>query len=84
MDLRNRLERLLSRQLPASLAWNYPTIEALAEYLSAPADSCASSNGAPPAVNTGNGRELAGVSPLLEGLNDWSDDDVLRELRGGR
>ncbi len=34
MELRNRLERALGRPLSATIAWNYPTIDALVQYLS--------------------------------------------------
>ena len=33
MELRNRLEAALGRPLSATLAWNYPTIEALVAHL---------------------------------------------------
>ena len=33
MELRNRLEALLRRPLSATLAWNYPTVDALSAYL---------------------------------------------------
>ena len=33
LELRNRLERALGRALPATLAWNYPTIAALSTHL---------------------------------------------------
>jgi myxalamid-type polyketide synthase MxaE and MxaD len=33
MEFRNRLERTLGRALPAALAWNYPTVRALADHL---------------------------------------------------
>ena len=35
LELRNRLEIALERSLPTSLAWNYPTIEALTRHLDA-------------------------------------------------
>ena len=35
LELRNRLERALQRPLSATLAWNYPTVDALAGYLDA-------------------------------------------------
>jgi acyl carrier protein len=34
LELRNRLERTLRRPLPATLAWNYPTVATLAAHLS--------------------------------------------------
>jgi hypothetical protein len=34
LQLRRRLEQALGRPLPSTLAFNYPTIEALASYLS--------------------------------------------------
>ena len=34
LELRNRLERALGRRLPATLAWNFPTVAALSAHLS--------------------------------------------------
>ena len=36
MELRNRLEAALGRSLSATLAWNYPTVDALVQHLAAP------------------------------------------------
>ena len=33
MELRNRLETALGRSLSATLAWNYPTVDALVQHL---------------------------------------------------
>jgi acyl carrier protein len=44
IELRNRLETALGRPLSATLAWNYPTIEAIVGYLAE------DEPGAPPAV----------------------------------
>ena len=35
VELRNRLETALGRPLSATLAWNYPTIEAIVDFLAA-------------------------------------------------
>jgi len=72
MELRNRLEAATGRSLSATLAWNYPTVEALAAHLAggetaaAPAAPAAS---APQAV------------PVVAAL---SDEDALLALRGNR
>ena len=48
IELRNRLEGVLGRPLSATLAWNYPTIEAIVGYLAE--DEPAASRGVTPTV----------------------------------
>jgi phthiocerol/phenolphthiocerol synthesis type-I polyketide synthase B len=72
MELRNRLEALLRRPLSATLAWNYPTVEALSAYLAG--DASAEKQNAPPSVAA---VELTEVAAL-------SDEDALLALRGSR
>jgi phthiocerol/phenolphthiocerol synthesis type-I polyketide synthase B len=79
IELRNRLEALLGRSLSATLAWNYPTVEALAAFLSgdpgvapAPLQKTAVLAAEPDALDVG-----------LEEIIELSDEDVARELRAG-
>jgi acyl transferase domain-containing protein/acyl carrier protein len=79
IELRNRLEALLGRSLSATLAWNYPTVEALAAFLSgdtavapAPVQKAAVPVAEPDSLDVG-----------LEQIIELSDEDVARELRAG-
>ena len=83
LELRNRLEIALERSLPASLAWNYPTIEALTRHLDALFDAASPSpteESAPSEVTI----DSIDVSDLLAGVAGLSDDDAVRALRGDR
>jgi phthiocerol/phenolphthiocerol synthesis type-I polyketide synthase B len=80
IELRNRLEALLGRSLSATLTWNYPTVEALAAFLSgesvaaqAPVPQAAAAPADPDSLDIG-----------LEEIFELSDEDVARELRAGR
>jgi myxalamid-type polyketide synthase MxaE and MxaD len=76
MELRNRLEASLGRSLSATLAWNYPTVAALVDYLSG---DVASSVAAAPQVSSS-------VSPSthLAEVFDLSDEEAALALRRGR
>ena len=76
IELRNRLEALLGRPLSATLAWNYPTVEALAAFLSKETIV------APPAT-VPVAIESASLEAGLEDILALSDEDVARALRGG-
>ena len=80
IELRNRLEALLGRSLSATLAWNYPTVEALATFLSG--DGVAASSQAPQAAAPTAEPDSLDVG--LEEIVELSDEDVARELRAGR
>lgn len=82
MELRNRLEAALERSLSATLAWNYPTVEALVAHLAGDDKPPAR-----PAVHAAI--ELTPeVAGELDAVADLSDDDVALALRrprsGGR
>jgi phthiocerol/phenolphthiocerol synthesis type-I polyketide synthase B len=79
IELRNRLEALLGRSLSATLAWNYPTVEALAAFLSGDAGvaPAAAPKAAMPAA------EPDSLDVGLEEIIELSDEDVARELRAG-
>jgi acyl carrier protein len=78
MELRNRLEAALGRSLSATLAWNYPTIEALAAYLAGAPDSAAQ---AAPATSSPAQGDLAS---RLSHVADLTDDDAVLALRARR
>jgi len=69
MELRSRLEAALARPLSATLAWNYPTVDALVAFLASDEGQDRAATPAPTAA--------PGV-PDLEGL---SDEAALRALR---
>jgi myxalamid-type polyketide synthase MxaE and MxaD len=79
MELRNHLEAALGRSLSATLAFNYPTVSALAEFLAgAPAAADAPVTVAPIAEVTALGAEDHGR------IAELSDEDAARELRASR
>ena len=75
MELRNRLEAALGRSLSATLAWNYPTVTAIVDYLAG-----AGVEQQPPI-------SPAVSSPLdpasLTDVLALSDDEAARALRHG-
>jgi acyl transferase domain-containing protein/acyl carrier protein len=73
MELRNRLEAALGRPLSATIAWNYPTVAALANYLA----------GDPPAPGPTPGSAPEQALDLTE-IADLSDDDIAQALRARR
>ena len=82
LEFRNRLETAIERSLPATIAWNYPSIQSLVEYLDA------LFAGEAPAVPDGDDQHAAASEalPLASLLGDvaaLSDDDVARALRVG-
>ncbi|MBX3611468.1 MAG: SDR family NAD(P)-dependent oxidoreductase [Hydrogenophaga sp.] len=81
LELRNRLEPLHGKPLSATLAWNYPTVEALVTFL-AGADAA-------PAVPPASPTAAAGDTPpaladVLDDVNALSDDDAALLLRKRR
>jgi phthiocerol/phenolphthiocerol synthesis type-I polyketide synthase B len=74
MEFRNRLERAVGRALPATLAWNYPTVGALADHLAGDAD-------APAATAT-----VTPIAPIqlrarLSAVAEMSEADAFAALR---
>jgi myxalamid-type polyketide synthase MxaE and MxaD len=76
MELRNRLEAALQRPLSATLAWNYPTIEALITYL-AGAEELASSPAKPSKIQ----QPPTDLSGRIHEVADLSDEEALAALR---
>lgn len=77
MEFRNRLERALGRALPATLAWNYPTVGVLADHLAGDAD-------APAATAT-----VTPIAPIqlrarLSAVAEMSEADAFVALRARR
>jgi myxalamid-type polyketide synthase MxaE and MxaD len=72
LELRNRLEPLHGKPLSATLAWNYPTVDALVAFLAGDHE---------PAVAVA---APEAVAPVLEGVAELSDEDAARLLRKRR
>jgi acyl transferase domain-containing protein/acyl carrier protein len=73
MELRNRLEGALGRSLPASLAFNYPTVAALVNHLAdgdAPKPAAEAVPAAPPKA--------------VEAIAELSDEEAMLALRSKR
>ncbi|MDX2205386.1 MAG: SDR family NAD(P)-dependent oxidoreductase [Hyphomicrobiaceae bacterium] len=82
MELRNRLEAALRRPLPATLAWNHPTVEALASYLGALVEPPAAASNPPADAAAVRERAPAALNAHLHEIASLSDDDALAALRG--
>lgn len=78
LELRNRLEPLHGKPLSATLAWNYPTVEALVGFLCGPEDAAP----AAPVVTTP--APSTEVAEVLGEVNELSDEDAARLLRKRR
>jgi acyl carrier protein len=79
MEMRNRLESELGRSLSATLAWNYPTIDALVAHLSGTAPPPPDSRSAPAAQPA-----VSALQDRIDEVAKLSDADAARELRGSR
>lgn len=82
LEIRNRLEAAVERPLSATLAWNYPTVEALAAHLGellTPADARAR-----PIVSSSVVAAASDATGIFEAVESLSDAEALRALRGGR
>jgi myxalamid-type polyketide synthase MxaE and MxaD len=75
MELRNRLEAALGRPLSATLAWNYPTVAALAAHLAGDGEAAAPA----PAESAPAGR-----SEALAEIAQLSDEEAALALRASR
>uniref|UniRef100_UPI00301D4A16 beta-ketoacyl reductase n=2 Tax=Hydrogenophaga TaxID=47420 RepID=UPI00301D4A16 len=82
LELRNRLEPLHGQPLSATLAWNYPTIEALTGFLAGAHATAPVPSAAPVAApDAGPAPDIATV---LDGVNQLSDEDAALLLRRRR
>jgi myxalamid-type polyketide synthase MxaE and MxaD len=83
MELRNRLEAALGRSLSATLAWNYPTVEALVGYLAGGDGGVATPPATATVVRTAD--EVAGrVCERLSEISELSDEEAALALRACR
>ena len=73
LELRNRLEPLHGKPLSATLAWNYPTVDALVAFLAGDHELAAVPPAAPEAA-----------APVLAAVAELSDEDAARLLRKRR
>ena len=82
LELRNRLETAFERSLPATLAWNYPTIEQLTQHLEQlfSRESAEAATDAAPPVATEPTDALLDFYQVAS----LSDEDAALALRGGR
>jgi phthiocerol/phenolphthiocerol synthesis type-I polyketide synthase B len=75
MEIRNRLETALGRSLSATLAWNYPTVEALVQHLA----NTAVESQQPAATNDQDASP--DVADSLRAVNELSDEEAALALR---
>jgi acyl transferase domain-containing protein/acyl carrier protein len=73
LELRNRLEPLHGKPLSATLAWNYPTVDALVGFLCGPDETALVAPALPDEVGE-----------VLGDMDELSDEDAARMLRKGR
>jgi acyl carrier protein len=76
VDLRNRLGDTLGRTLPATLIFDYPTVEALADYLARDVFGL----GAPEPGTSRTPNALTGTSAVLDEIENLEDDEIDRLL----
>jgi NAD(P)-dependent dehydrogenase (short-subunit alcohol dehydrogenase family) len=77
MELRNRLEADLRRPLPATIAWNYPTIEAMVGYLSGGEQAASSIKSELPVV-----QDLpVNLTGQISDVAELSDEQAIAALR---
>ena len=81
MELRHRLEAALDRSLSATLAWNYPTVEAMSLFLAGEDAGAA----AAPLRRTGEATGAAGgegeIADAVQGVAELTDEEALLALR---
>jgi acyl transferase domain-containing protein len=70
VELRNRLEAALCRPLSATLAWNYPTIEAIVDFLAASEPAAQATESTETSVAPPQDGELAALLAEMTALTD--------------
>jgi myxalamid-type polyketide synthase MxaE and MxaD len=78
VELRNGLEAQFRLKLPATLAWNYPTVQAIAAHVLMKLDPNAAV--AAPVAEPAD-PSSSSVTALLTATADLADDDIVRALR---
>ncbi|MET0791815.1 MAG: type I polyketide synthase [Polyangiaceae bacterium] len=81
LEFRNRLETATERSLPATLAWNYPTIEQLVRHLDAQLTRAPALEAATDTAATSLS-ESTDIAALFGDIAALSDADAARALRG--
>ncbi len=84
MELRNRLEAVLARPLSATLAWNYPTVDALVAHLAGDVNGAPPASTSVPAASTGEPGATSALTSALAEVAGLSDDEALSALRRPR
>jgi len=86
VELRNRLSAELEKPLPATLVFDYPTVEALSDYLCGEVLDIESvgANNYSPLHHDAEQISDTDVDSLLNDIAQKSDSDLLKELRGGK
>ena len=74
VELRNAIGDVTGRQLPATLLFDYPTLEALSDFLLAELGVAPADTDAPRPV------EASPAPNLVESIADLSDEEVERQL----
>ncbi len=82
MELRNRLETALGRSLSATLAWNYPTVEAMSVFLAG--EDAAAGEAATALAGAGAGSPSANLEDAVQDIVGLSDEETLLALRAAR
>jgi len=83
MELRNGLEAALGRALSATLAWNYPTLESLVEFLCGEAPLHVKASNAKPAATTSSA-VAEDAARTIGAIAQLSNEDAARLLRRKR
>ena len=83
LEFRNRTETQLDLRLPASLTWNYPTLEKLAEHLLQRLNLPVANAGVTEhAVAVATVEVATGLNASVRAdINQLSDDEILQQLR---
>jgi myxalamid-type polyketide synthase MxaB len=78
LELRNRLQATTARPLPSTLAFDYPTVEMLADYLWNLMSADLPMSGA-----VRNEGDMDGLASAIEAIGKLPDEEVIRKIRNG-